>query len=174
MWLARGRLDVRRGIRSVEAMAFEALQRPGSGELENLELAVEIVPYSRTLRDATSARLFAAGERTYLEGSESGAEALWGRALRLAPWRVDCRVAKALAAEHAERTLPEQIEGLLTPAMPYLGDRLIVADMQSLIGDAYFEAGRLEEARRHYDASMETFSLPRVVNTHAQEALLGM
>ena len=73
-----------------------------------------------------------------------------------------------------ERSQPEQVEALLEPLFAFLGDRLIRADMISLVGDAYFEAGRFREARVRYRASLEAFSLPRFVNPHAQEAMLGL
>lgn len=175
MWLARGRLDVRRNIDSVEALVFRALKVPNGGGRAEIEMAVTLVPESRTLRDYAASLLYDAGKTSYTEyGIASGADALWARATNYAPWRVDCTVAQAIASEHTERNMPEQVEALLAPMLPHVGDRLIRADMQSLVGDAYFEAGRLREARKHYAASMKTFSLPRFINPHAQEAMLGM
>ena len=173
MWTARGRLDVRSDRESVEAIVFRARKKhAGGGAFELVEIAKRVP--SRTLTNWAADTLFVRGKYVLAGESETGASSFWAEAYKLAPWRMDCLISHAVALEHAERGSPELLEKLLYPKIPWIGDRLVRADMQSLVGDAYFDAGLVSTARKHYELSMKTFCLPRFINANAQEALLGM
>ncbi len=171
----QGELDLRRGRPSPAADAFVASQQSlSSGADAVLEKVVTQIPNNRSVREFAAQVYFEQGRLAELDGRTAASQRLWERGFTLAPWRLDCRVSHALATEQLEAAEPEQVEALLAPIISEVGDRILRADLQAVIGDAYFEAGQPVVARRFYAQSMDTFTLPRAVNPYAQEALLGM
>ena len=75
-----------------------------------------------------------------------------------------------------DRAHPEQVEATFAPLLEGLSDRALRADVLNVLGDAYFEAGRLIEARKRYVESFDVFNLPGVnkINYRAQRRLGGL
>jgi tetratricopeptide (TPR) repeat protein len=104
----------------------------------------------------------------------TAAQAAWRRATGLAPHNRDSAFYLGLAAIRLDPDHPELAEAEQKSLINFIGDRVLLSDVQAILGDAYFEAGRLEVARRWYAASLRAFSLPKIHNHHGIRGLGGM
>jgi hypothetical protein len=96
----------------------------------------------------------------------------WERAIAIDPYRFDCLfyIALAQAKSNADvRTVEHPTKRLLGN----IADRTLRADILATLGDVYFEAGKIEIARCHYEASKQAFELPKDINFRARRGLLG-
>jgi len=177
-WLIQGRIDQRRGAVTPHARYFKIHQHYLNGEPEAARSMAALLlldaPESRVVRDFAAQISTQLGKIAFFKESENTAQHLWTESTRIAPWHLDCQFGLATTFARLHRKEPDLVESSLAIISARLGDRMLLSDIDSMIGDAYFDAGRFEEAREHYAASMETYSLPRTVNPHALEGLLGM
>jgi tetratricopeptide (TPR) repeat protein len=102
------------------------------------------------------------------------AEDVWRKAAELGTYRRDCAMYLGTISARVYNTRPDRAEADFGPILNRLGDRVLRADIQATLGDAYFEAGRTLEARRRYAESLDAFCLPTIINFRAQKALGGL
>ncbi len=106
----------------------------------------------------------------------SAAEAAWRRAAELDPDRFDCAFYLGTVAARVDRSRPERAQEAFQPLLDGCADRALRADILNIVGDAYFEASRMSEARRRYVESFDVFNMPGVdkINYRAQRRLGGL
>jgi tetratricopeptide (TPR) repeat protein len=75
---------------------------------------------------------------------------------------------------HNDRYRPEVTEAAFSIMLDHLADRVLRADIQSTLGNAYFEAGDFNEARKRYQQSIKAFMLPKIINYRGQKGLGGL
>jgi tetratricopeptide (TPR) repeat protein len=105
------------------------------------------------------------------------ARSAWQRAFQWDPDRMDISVYLALVQAQSDPDHPGQADALLAPFLNgpgSLGDRVLRADLLDTLGDIYFQAGDIEEARRRYAASFDLLNLSRKHNYRAQRGLGGL
>jgi hypothetical protein len=98
----------------------------------------------------------------------------WAQAAELVPGKRDCAYYQATALARIDRQRPDRVESAFEPMRTDLADRAIQGEIFDLLGDAYWEAGLIAEARRLYAASYDVFSLPKRPNIRAQKKLGGL
>src|SRR5262249_38694618 len=104
------------------------------------------------------------------------AQDAWQRAVEVNPAKRDCAFYLGMLRTRLERSQPEQVEADFAPMLKGLADRALRADVLNVLGDAFFEAGRMIEAQRRSVESFDVFSLPGVgkINYRAQRRLGGL
>jgi tetratricopeptide (TPR) repeat protein len=104
------------------------------------------------------------------------AQAAWLRASQISPAKRDSAFYLGMVQTRADRLHPELVEASFAPLLTGLADRALRADVLNVLGDAYFEAGRMIEARRRYVESFDVFNLPGAtkINYRAQRRLGGL
>jgi hypothetical protein len=98
----------------------------------------------------------------------------WRRALQLDPARIDSLFFLGYTQALIDRDHPEIAEAVLEPLLHRVADRLVCADILNILGDAYFAAGRANEARERYAESFDLLNLPQQKNFLAQKGLGGL
>jgi tetratricopeptide (TPR) repeat protein len=98
----------------------------------------------------------------------------WRRALQLEPARIDSLFFLGYTQASIDRDHPEIADAILNPLLNRLADRLVCADLLNILGDAYFAAGRITEARERYAESLDLLNLPQRKNFRAQKGLGGL
>ena len=104
----------------------------------------------------------------------TAAQDSWRRALDLTPGRRDCGFYLGLVQARTDRDHPERVEAAFRPMVTRLADQILLGDILNTVGNAYFEAGQVIEARRRYAHSYDVFCLPKAINLEAQKQLGGM
>jgi tetratricopeptide (TPR) repeat protein len=106
----------------------------------------------------------------------TAAQHAWRRATELDPGRLDCSFYLGMVQARSDRNHPERADELFSPLLLESADRALRADILNVVGDAYFDAGQMEEARRRYVESFDVFNLPGVskINYRAQRRLGGL
>jgi hypothetical protein len=126
---------------------------------------------------------FFMGERvTYLTGREYALEhrmlyaayTSWEKAAQIDPSRRDCSFYLGLAQAAMDRERPHLARAQLAGMLTGLADVPLHAYIMSSLGDAYLEAGQMNDSRRSYAESYDVFNLPKKINIHAQKALGGL
>jgi hypothetical protein len=179
-WLLAGRLDFLAGRTTPRAQFFRAYRHAlrkeyslALGLLEELLSGTEgDSPAVRLLagRVAVSAALDDLARRDLAASADLG-----GRAASLVPADRLARLLTAVAQGRADLGRPELVEEGLGPLLgPGVADRALQADSLVVLGNAYFAAGRFQEARRCYARSLDLFQLPRQDNFRAEKALGGL
>ncbi len=107
-------------------------------------------------------------------GKREAAELTWRKAASIAPWKPAYWVAHAVTVVGTSPERAPEIEEQYLEALCEVGDCFVGSDFAAALGDAYFESGDFESARRLYSVAMNIFHLPKYVNLHAQEGRLGM
>src|SRR5262249_844097 len=103
------------------------------------------------------------------------AYAAWSQAVHNLPEELSAaRFLLGEAAAHLQGGRPAVAEAHVAPALRLVSDRVLRADLLATIGDANFDAGRTEEAREAYCASLRAFMLPKIINYRAQKGLGGL
>jgi tetratricopeptide (TPR) repeat protein len=177
-WQARGRLDYRQHRNGAFATFFAAAQhlaqaKPGLAEAE-IEPDVQRTGGTIPQRDLLGAVLGKLAVHDIYNQDYTAAEVAWQEAATVAPWEPAYWIAETAAALSVAPKRAGEMKEQLLPWLVQVGDRLVNSDFSSVIADAYFETGDLEQARDLYDHAMDTFDLPKYVNLHAQKGLLGM
>jgi tetratricopeptide (TPR) repeat protein len=98
----------------------------------------------------------------------------WNRALEAAPEKPDCLFYRGLAQTEANPARPALAEASMSRLLSLVADRALQADVTAALGDAYFGAGQMHEARRCYEQSRRLFELPKDINFRARKGLSGM
>jgi hypothetical protein len=104
----------------------------------------------------------------------TAAQRAWRRAAELMPANRDCAFYLGIALARSNRDRPDLVEAEFGPMAADLADRALRGEILDILGDAYFEAGWLTEARQRYAASYDVFSLPKRPNIRAQRKLGGL
>ena len=94
---------------------------------------------------------------------------VWQRAAALDRLRTDDPVFLTYTGPRLDRAAPDGAHIAIT-----LGDRILRADVLNMLADAYFESGRMGEARRGYAESLDLMNLPQRKNFRAQKGLGGL
>ncbi len=177
-WLLIGKLDHRDGRSSPQAEYWRALQLARNRDPVAAMAAIEH-HWRSTGSDRAVGRL--AGRILAVAGVEHfqrkrfvAARDAWHAALEYCPEQLDCRCYLGLVTARLDRQRPERVEAELAPVLDRLADRALRADLLAILGDAHFEAGRMNEARRRYTESLKAFNLPKVINYRALAGLVGM
>jgi hypothetical protein len=178
-WLAKGRLDVRRGRTSDQFASFYlAHQAMLSGDLTNahavLEPSIRRPDATVAQRDLLAGILAQRAAEYVSDAKYSAAELCWDEASAVAPWKGAYRIAHGAAQVAAAPHRAGEIDERLIPMLSHLGDRMVASDVYSLVGDAHFLSGEFVRARQMYDRSIGLFQTPKYVNVPAQEGRLGM
>jgi hypothetical protein len=117
-------------------------------------------------------------EHTFLPLSRAyqanAAQDAWQRAREANPWQYDTLFLLASARGKVDRARPRRLQEEYSPLLDVLADRFLKADMFDLLGDAYFEAGHMNDARLRYADSAQAFTLPKVINHRALMGLGGL
>jgi hypothetical protein len=91
------------------------------------------------------------------------------------PQAKDARLLLAVASARQDIGRPGRVEELLGPLLgPSLADQMLRADCLSLLGNVYFTAGQMSQARQRYAESLDAFSLPRPADYRAEKGLGGL
>ncbi|MBY0525819.1 MAG: hypothetical protein K2R98_20670 [Gemmataceae bacterium] len=102
------------------------------------------------------------------------AQTAWQHAVNIVPGKRDCAFYLGVAQARINRDRPDLVAATLEPMLIGLADRPLRAEILDLLGDAYWEAGRMLEARSYFAQSHDTFSLPKRPNIRAQKKLGGL
>jgi tetratricopeptide (TPR) repeat protein len=104
------------------------------------------------------------------------AEDAWRQASALAPANRCSRFFLGMRRAAVERDHPEWSEAIFRPFLEDTADKALQADILSNLGDAYFRAGRIHEARSRYAESFDRYNMPQLdrINYRAQRRLGGL
>jgi cytochrome c-type biogenesis protein CcmH/NrfG len=102
------------------------------------------------------------------------AQAVWQKAARIDPSRVDCASYLGLVRARIDDADPERVEAEFATVLSGLADRPLHADVLSTLGDVYMRAGRMAEARLWYARSFDLINVPEIKNYRAQKGLGGL
>ena len=180
-WTLAGKLDFRQQRPTRYATFFRVGQLAchqdrtlAIGVLSELTGDREEITLEPAVRNL-AAQIFSDTARKYLaDASIVSARDAFVRACRLAPYRMDCVFGYGVVLAQNERWNPELVETQFKSLIARVGDRSLKADLLERLGNAFFEAGRLVEARKYYQDSIDVFCQPKFVNIPAQEGMLGM
>jgi hypothetical protein len=177
-WQQRGRLDYRQQRESQYATFYKASQhmdqaKPGLAQAE-LEPDLQRTGGSLAQRDLLGAILAKLAIHDVYIQNHSAAEVSWHEAAKVAFWEPAYSIAETATALAAAPSRASEMKDQLMSWLVQVGDRLVNADFSSVVADAYFDDGNLDEARDMYNHALDTFDLPKYVNLHAQKGLLGM
>jgi hypothetical protein len=78
------------------------------------------------------------------------------------------------ATRYNNRFQPDATFDCFAPLLERLPDRVLRADVQSTLGNAFFEAGAFKQARKWYFDSIKSFMLPKIINYRGQKGLGGL
>jgi hypothetical protein len=176
-WQTQGRLDYRRRYDSDFQTFFVAMQYLEGGDVERArdELAPCVDKSSLSpLRDLMAEIIGHEASGYSSRGKRAAAELAWSEATEIAPWKPTYWVAHAVTIIGTDPNRAPEIEKQYLQQLCEVGDCFVGSDFASALGDAYFESGDFESARRLYSMAMDIFHLPKYVNLHAQEGRLGM
>lgn len=104
----------------------------------------------------------------------NAAEESFRKAWQVDPLRRDTGFYLGLVMARTAYGHPELVEAELKPVYAGLADQVLKAEIFSTIGDAYFEAGRIDEARQWYAQSYDAFCLPKIINYRGQKGIGGL
>jgi tetratricopeptide (TPR) repeat protein len=178
-WLAKGRISYRQHEAENAYQAFFlAHQSALGGDLDRartlMERYVSSSNGSVAQRDLL-ARILARQAAEYAsDAKHGGAELMWRQASVIAPWKTAYSLAHGAAQLIAAPHRAEELSEKMLPRLEAVGDRMVASDINSVVGDAYFEIGEYALARQQYKRAMALFSLPKYSNVYAQEGRLGM
>lgn len=177
-WLTVGRLGYRLDKVNPQVTYFRAHQLMLDNELDAalgiLQPLAAGQEQSRMVHDLMADIITQKALWAIRNANPSAAESLWREAFDYAPWQYVNWIGIGTAMSMTSPHQPERIEEMLMPRLHQVSDRLLRSDVASLIGDAYFRDGQFGKARDMYKLSISIFSLPKYVNAHAQEGMLGM
>ena len=180
VWLLKGRLDERENVDSPERAYFAALRLERDGQsqaaVDRLRAALtgRFPDAEATLQCKLSRLLTKVGLAEFEADRLAPAVDHFASAKSLSPTAIDAAMFVGLVQSKLDPQHPERAESLLAPVLGATADRLIRADILATLGDTYFEAGRMVEARDRYRASIRAFNLPKQINYRAQRGLVGM
>lgn len=101
------------------------------------------------------------------------AQDAWRRAAELSPPRFDCAFYRGMAQAELQPSQPDLIENEFRAFLARSAEKAVQADMLSVLGDAYLQAGRLAEARLRYAQSFDLFNIPEQFKNYRAQRRLG-
>lgn len=176
-WQARGRLDFRQGRSGAYRAFFVAAQYMEAADVERARAELEPYVDANSLsasRDLMAEIIGHTAAGFSASGKRQAAELAWRDAASIAPWKPVYWVAHAVTILGSSPERAPEIEDRYLQELCEVGDCFVGSDFASALGDAYFESGDFDSARRLYSMAMDIFHLPKYVNLHAQEGRLGM
>jgi tetratricopeptide (TPR) repeat protein len=178
-WLTKGRLSVRQQQPDNRYASFYlAHQAQLSGDNTTaralLEPWIQDMEVTAVQRDLFAGIVAKCAAEYVADAKYSAAETCWGEASAVAPWKPAYQIAGAAAKLAAEPKRAETIDLQTAPLLKQFGDRMVVSDFHSLVGDAYFVTGNFPQARAMYSVAINLFHLPKYTNIPAQEGRLGL
>jgi tetratricopeptide (TPR) repeat protein len=177
-WLLEGQLDYRQGIPSPASQLFFASQLALNGQTEVAAgLTRDLLGTGATPPVAPRLLARRAAEMALIHTKRDRPQAAaetWKLAAESDPSHRYCRLAEIVIRTYIAHDDPTDLAGAADPLLAGLADRSLRAAILAVLGDAYYEAGRIAEARERYRASYDAYSLPKTINFPAQRGLLGM
>lgn len=189
-WLLAGKLDYRQGRNTARCRFYQAYQYllnqdyaraiGWAKDLQRELTGTNDVPIGWTsddpaVRNQMAAIWTAAGVSYYQSGLPVAAYDAFRHAAEADPAKLDNRFYMGTVHSQIDYTQPDLLEEEFGPVVTdFLEDRILRADTLTTLGYAYFEAGRLREARQRYAKSSDIFSLPKVINYRAHRGLGGL
>jgi Tetratricopeptide repeat len=174
----RGKLEFRLNQPSLDQELWRIDQWLRNGEgakaAAMTERLVATKPNDRFVTRLAAETLTHVGLEYWVQGRSAAAGQMWQQALRLDEHRWDSRFLLGTVQSRMDRNRPELVDVELSPILGRLADRLLRADILANLGDAYFDAGEMDIARRHYEESLRVFELPKEINYRARKGLVGM
>ncbi len=177
-WSLRGKIDFRRGLDTPAARYFQGEQWQHSGEtrhtLEDLEdLASQDLPSPHSKRWLSDFYV-AAGFQHFDLGFREAARQAWRRACELDPSQKYLVLFDAALRAPQERIAPDEVAQVVEPLLEGMLDNTLRCSLQSMLADMYFENGQFVRARELYEASLESYQLPKQINYRGMRGLVGM
>lgn len=203
-WLLAGRIAFAQGRGSPQAWYFRIHQLEPRERPRARDMLRELAPSPKYARPEPVSREYArvyteAGLGVFRQAGRAVPQDAWrkGRSFFEAPGFYPPRLvaaqgywkaaAAALDQNHSAPQLyvgetaarldarrPDRVREWLGPFLDRLPDRVLRADAQVTLGDAYFHAGDFAAARGWYRESIKSFMLPKIINYRAQKGLGGL
>jgi hypothetical protein len=178
-WLLVGKIDYRNRRLTPQALLFRAHQHVLKREWPHAfallsQMRSETRDDGHVVQDETASAAVNAGLSYYAKQDLAAAEDMWRFASRVAPKRLDSRLLLAVVLGRVDPQGAELVEACLGPLVgPGLADQPLRADSLVILGDALFNAGKINAARRCYAESLDVYCLPRATNYRAEKGLGG-
>jgi hypothetical protein len=179
-WLLTGRLDYRQHRATPQERFFRAYQYWHRKEWPQALALVAALPGSQ-LKDHPAMRHLAAriaaeaGVHYFTQNHLAASEEQALKAHGLVPEDRDARLLLGTLQARIDPKQPERVEAALGPLLDKaLAEQPLRADTLSLLGNAFFVASRIPQAREFYARSLDLFCLPRQVNFRAARGLGGL
>jgi hypothetical protein len=179
-WLLTGELDYHLGKTTPQECFFRVNQfRYNKRWPQAIALSRELLSGAAGDEPAVrhqAARLLAAlGLNFYMQDRRlMAAEDGWRGAMEVVPSRFDCAYYLGTLHARVDRDHPDRVEAEFESMRARLADRVLRAEGRATVGDAYFKAGQMMEARWNYAESSQTCTLPKIMNFRAMKGLGGM
>lgn len=176
-WLLAGKLDFYQKRSTSREQFFRAHQLSNDQMLAQAVALMDMVVeknHTQAVRNQAGRIFTLTGMDHYRHGRLCAAEDMWQRAQVVNPTRFDCRFFLGTVQRLMDPSRPELVEAKFQKIFSRLADRVLRADILSSLGDAYFEAGRMTEARQWYRKSRSAFGLPKNINYRAEKGLTGI
>jgi len=175
-WLLSGKLDFHAGRSTPQERLFRAHQQADAKNFRHAEALVEalVLEVDSPVLRREAGRIFTLkGMAHYRRGELGAAENSWHKASALCPGRVDYPFYLGIVQASMDPSALGSVEKKFRQTLNRLADRALKADILASLADAYFDAGRMVEARACYMESLRTFALPKNSNYRAMKGLSG-
>ncbi len=177
-WLLSGKLDYRLGRSSAAQDYFRAVQQVRNGEfapgIARVERLARTGQPHRDVRRWMADLIAQQALARFQRGHHQAAEDLWNRAYELDATQVFRPLFVAALRARAEQPNPNAITAMVDPLLSSMADRSLRGALLAMLGDTYFKAGRITEARARYRDAVAAYSLPKHINYRAQRGLTGL
>ncbi len=177
-WLLSGELDFCQGRTTPESQFWQVRQylsdgrhKMARGLLENVAKEAHPVPPIPLLAGGLWASL---GMNDLTHNDFGAAEIAFRKALSLQPGRLDCLFLLGVVHAHMDRHHPEFAEADISSFLNRCADPQLRADALDVLGDAYFDADTMTDARDCYLKSWDVYNLLENINFRAQKGLGGL
>jgi tetratricopeptide (TPR) repeat protein len=177
-WLLQGKLDYEAASASPQSRFWQASQYARNGRIPMASGLLDDL--RRKTGESYVVRRLAAklwtmrGNGRLARADLGGAEEHYRKAIEVQPRRFDGPFLLGIARARADRHDPELTEAAFAPFLGRCADPQLCADALNAIGDAYFDAGAIQEARDRYAESFRVFNLLTNMNLRAQKGLGGL
>ncbi len=177
-WRLRGELDYCEGRSTPESQFWQAGQYLSDSRLEMAgglmeELGRE-TNWAPPVGDMAGRLWVSRGMRDFGKSDIAGAGEAMRKAADVQDVRLDCLFCLGVVQAHMDRVHPERAEAEFASLLVRCGYQLLSADALKILGDAYFDADDMREARARYGESWDTYNLLGNINCLAQKGLGGL